>query len=218
MKMVNESLFTLMCAGVIGSLFGLLMAFFGYRLFLLLLPVWGFFFGLALGADTIQWLLPGSGFLTTVTSWVVGFVVGAVFAVLSYLFYLFAVAVIAGSAGYVVTAAVLYALGMSPGFLVWIIAMIVAVVAIFITFKFNLQKWVIIIATAILGTGVTIGTFVLLFNPAANFLANPVKVALQTSWLLMLVAIVMVVAGVVVQYRQNKAFTLDSYNRWEEPA
>ena len=216
--MVNESLFTLMCAGVIGGLFGLLMAFFGYRLFLLLLPIWGFFFGLALGADTIQWLLPGTGFLTTVTSWVVGFVVGAVFAVLSYLFYLFAVAVIAGSAGYVVTAAVLYGLGMSPGFLVWIIAMIVAVVAIFVTFKFNLQKWVIIIATAILGTGVTIGTFVLLFNPAANFIANPVKVALQTSWLLMLLAIIMVVAGVVVQYRQNKSFTLDSYNKWETPA
>ena len=149
--MVNESFFTLMCAGVIGSLFGLLMAFFGYRLFLLLLPIWGFFFGLALGADTIQGC-SGDGFLTTITSWVVGFVVGAVFAVLSYLFYLFAVAVIAGSAGYVVTAAVLYGLGMSPGFLVWIIAMIVAVVAIFVTFRFNLQKWVIIIATAILGT------------------------------------------------------------------
>ena len=109
--MVNESLFTLMCAGVIGSLFGLLMAFSGYRLFLLLLPVWGFFFGLALGADTMQALF-GVGFLATITSWVVGFVVGAVFAVLSYLFYMFAVAVIAGSLGYVVTAAVLYGIGM----------------------------------------------------------------------------------------------------------
>ena len=216
--MVNESLFTLMCAGVIGSLFGLLLAFFGYRLFLLLLPVWGFFFGLALGADTIQWLLPGTGFLTTVTSWVVGFVVGAIFAVLSYLFYLFAVAVIAGSLGYIVTAVILYALGMSPGFLVWIISIIVAVAVIFVTFKFNLQKWVIIIATSILGAAVTFGTFILLFNPAANFLANPVKVALQSSWFLMLLFIVMAVAGIVVQYRQNKNFTVDSYNKWETPA
>jgi len=215
--MVNESLFTLMCAGVIGSLFGLLMAFFGYRLFLLLLPVWGFFFGLALGADTIQTLL-GGGFLGTITSWVVGFVVGAVFAVLSYLFYMFAVAVVAGSLGYVVTAVILRGIGLSAGWLIWIIAMIVAVVVIFVTFRFNLQKWVIIIATAVLGTAVTIGTFIMLFFPASQLLENPVKVALQSSWLLMLLAIVMAIAGIVVQYRQNKNFTLDSYNKWEEPA
>jgi hypothetical protein len=217
MIMVNESLFTLMCAGVIGSLFGLLMAFAGYRLFLLLLPVWGFFFGLALGADTMQALF-GVGFLATVTSWVVGFVVGAVFAVLSYLFYLFAVAVIAGSLGYVITAAVLYGIGMSAGWLVWIIAMIVAVIAIFITFRFNLQKWVIIIATSILGAATVFGTFIMLFYPASNFLASPVKVALQASPFLMILFIVLAVAGIVVQYRQNKSFTLESYNRWEEPA
>jgi len=215
--MVNESLFTLMCAGVIGSLFGLLLAFAGYRLFILLLPIWGFFFGLALGADTMQALF-GVGFLATITSWVVGFVVGAVFAVLAYLFYMFAVAVIAGSLGYIITAAVLYAIGMSPGILVWIIAMIVAVVAIFVTIKFNLQKWVIIIATSILGAATVFGTFILLFYPMANFMAAPVKVALQASPFLMLLFIVLAVAGIVVQYRQNKNFTIDSYNRWEEPA
>ena len=59
--MVNESFFTLACAGLIGSIFGLLLAFFGYRLFLVLLPIWGFFFGLWLGADTMQ-VLFGEGF------------------------------------------------------------------------------------------------------------------------------------------------------------
>jgi hypothetical protein len=215
--MVNESLFTLMCAGLIGSLFGLLMAFAGYRLFLLLLPIWGFFFGLALGADTMQALF-GVGFLATVTSWVVGFVVGAVFAVLSYLFYLFAVAVLAGSFGYVITALVLHAIGMNAGFLLWLIAIVVAVVAIFVTFKFNLQKWVIIIATAVMGSAVTFGTFILLFNPMANLMADPVKVFLQSSWFLMLLFVVEAVAGIVVQYRQNKNFTIESYNKWEEPA
>jgi hypothetical protein len=215
--MVNESLFTLMCAGLIGSMFGLLMAFAGYRLFLLLLPIWGFFFGLALGADTMQALF-GVGFLATITSWVVGFVVGAIFAVLSYLFYLFAVAVLAGSLGYSLTALILLGIGMRSGWLLWIISIIVAVAVIFVTFKFNLQKWVIIIATSILGAAVVFGTFILLFNPVANLLANPVQLVLQSSPLLMLLAIVMAVAGIVVQYRQNKAFTLDSYNKWEEPA
>ena len=85
--MVTDSFLSVACAGLIGILFGLALCFAGYRLFLFLLPVWGFVFGLALGAQTIQALL-GQAFLATVTSWVVGLIVGVVFAVLSYLFYI----------------------------------------------------------------------------------------------------------------------------------
>ena len=85
--MVNESFFTLACAGLIGIMFGLALCFAGYRLFLVLLPIWGFFFGLALGAQTVQAIF-GEAFLATITSWVVGFIVGGVFAVLAYLFYM----------------------------------------------------------------------------------------------------------------------------------
>ncbi len=212
--MVNESFFTLACAGLIGALFGMLMAFFGYRLFLFLLPVWGFFFGLWLGADTMHALF-GYGFLSTVTSWVVGFVVGAIFAVLSYLFYIVAVAVIAGSLGYLGSVGILLAIGMNPGFLLWLIGIIVGVVLVIVTLMFNLQKWVIIIATAFLGAGVTFATFILLFNPFATFLENPVKLALKASPLLLIIFALMVAAGIVVQYVQNKSFTLDSYNKWE---
>src|SRR4030042_2929780 len=212
--MVNESFFTLACAGLIGSIFGLLMAFFGYRLFLVLLPIWGFFFGLWLGADTMQTLF-GVGFLATITSWVVGFVVGAVFAVLSYLFYIVAVAIIAGSLGYFAAVGILLAIGLDPGFLVWLIGIIVGVVFIFVTLQFNLQKWVIIIATSFLGAGVTFATFILLFNPLAKFLENPVKVALSQSWFLLVLFALMVAAGIVVPYVQNKTYTLESYNNWE---
>ena len=214
MNMVNESFFTLACAGLIGSIFGLLLAFFGYRLFLVLLPIWGFFFGLWLGADTMQ-VLFGEGFLATVTSWVLGFVVGALFAVLSYLFYFVAVAVIAGSLGYFAAVGVMLAIGMDPGFLVWLIGLIVGVVFIFVTFQFNLQKWVIILATAFMGAGVTFATFILLFNPLAKFLENPVKVALDQSAFLLVLFALMVAAGIVVQYLQNKTYTLESYNKWE---
>jgi hypothetical protein len=50
--------FNIFCAGLIGTLFGVVLAFFGYRLFLILLPFWGFFFGLFLGANTVQWHWP----------------------------------------------------------------------------------------------------------------------------------------------------------------
>ena len=212
--MVNESFLTLACAGVIGTVFGLLLAFFGYRLFLVLLPIWGFFFGLFLGADTMHYLF-GYGFLATITSWVVGFVVGGIFAVLSYFFYMAAVAVVAGSLGYFAVIAIWLALGLSTGFLAWLVAIIVAAAFIIVTFAFNLQKWVIMISTAILGTAATFGTIILLFNPAAKLLENPVKLFLSQSWFMTLIAIVMVVAGVVVQYQQNRNFTIESYNRWE---
>ena len=85
----------LLCVSMVAILFGALLAFGGYRFFLFLLPLWGFFFGFGLGAQTVQALL-GEGFFGTVTGWVVGFVLALIFAVLSYLFYYFGVAILAG--------------------------------------------------------------------------------------------------------------------------
>jgi hypothetical protein len=212
--MGSESFLAVACAGVIGILFGLVLAFAGYRFFLILLPIWGFFFGLTFGAQTVQALF-GQAFLATVTSWVVGFIVAIAFAVLSYLFYFLAVALIAGALGYAVTVGLVTALGVPMGWLLWIIGVLVGIVVAIVTLRFNLQKWVIIIATAVLGAGVIIGTFVLMFNPAAQALANPVSVALKTSPLLAILFIAIAVLGVLVQLRSARNYTLESYNRWE---
>ena len=67
--------FELFCATLIALFLGAVILFGGYRLFLILLPIWGFFFGFGLGAHTVT-LLFGQEFFATVTSWVVGFVVG----------------------------------------------------------------------------------------------------------------------------------------------
>lgn len=201
--MPTEIFFTLACAGFIAFLFGLAMTFAGYKFFMILLPVWGFFFGLWLGAQSIQ-VLFGVGFLATVTSWVVGFIVGAVFAVLAYLFYLVAVAIIAGSLGYYVAVGLLLWLGLQMGFLVWLIGIVAAIALAAVTLIFNLQKWVIILATAVLGASTIIGVFGILFNPAARFLENPVQVMLQTSPLLMFLFLVLVIFGIIVQARTTR--------------
>ena len=204
----------LLCAGLIALLFGLALCFWGYKFFLFLLPIWGFFFGLWLGAQTMQALF-GVGAFATVTSWVVGFITGAVFAVLSYLFYIVAVAIIGGSLGYFVAVGILLALGLNMNFLVWLIGIVAAIAMAFVTIRFNLQKWVIIIATSLLGAGVIFGGIYVMFNPWTKLLENPIREVLQTSPLLMIMAIVMAILGIVVQYRNNKNFTLDSYNNWE---
>ena len=204
----------LMCAALIAFMFGLLLCFAGYKFFLVLLPIWGFFAGLWVGAQTMQALF-GVGPFATVTSWVVGFIVGAVFAVLSYLFYIAAVAIIAGSLGYFAAVGLLLAIGMNMNWLVWLIGIVVAVALAWVTLQFNLQKWVIIIATSLLGSAIVFGGFFVLFNPYSNLLENPIRAFLQANPFLMILAIVLAVFGIVAQYQTNRNFNLESYNNWE---
>lgn len=211
--MVADSFLALACAGLIGILFGLVVCFAGYRLFIVLLPVWGFFFGLMFGAQTMQALF-GVGFLATITSWMVGFVVGGVFAVLSYLFYAVAVAVIAGSLGYSAAVGLLQAIGLPMNFLVWLIGIVVAAALIVVTFRFNLAKWVIIIGTGILGAATCVGAMVLMFYPHADVLQNPVQFVLKASPITAILFIVVAVLGILAQVRQNRSYALEQYDRW----
>jgi uncharacterized PurR-regulated membrane protein YhhQ (DUF165 family) len=69
---------------------------------------------------------------------------------------------------------------------------------------FNIQKCVVIAATALLGAGVIVGTFLFLFGDltAADLGQNPVRHVLQTSpfWLVVFLA---VLAGRVPRRRRR---------------
>lgn len=204
--------FELFCGSMIALLLGLVICFGGYRLFLFLLPIWGFFFGFALGAQTLQALF-GQGFLATTSSWVVGFFIGAIFGLLSYLFYVVGVGILAGSLGYALGAGFMNLIGIDWGLLVWIVGIVVAVVAIAVTFYFNLQKYVIIVATAIGGAGVIVGT--LMFGitgvALAKFFENPIRFALQDSPLWTIVFLVVAIAGIAWQIMTTRAWEMEPY-------
>lgn len=213
--------FALLCVVLIALMFSAMVAFGGYRLFLVLLPIWGFFAGLFLGAQAMTALL-GHDFLGTVTGLAVGFVVGLIFAALSYLFYAFAVAVISFSFGYYATVGILDWIGLGNlSLIVWLIAVVVGIVVVAVVFALNIQKYAIIVITAIGGTSGVIYTLLVAFGNQ-NFLqmaAGPVKVALNTSFWWLLFFIVMAAAGVIFQIRANRSYEIDTYNRWsEEPA
>jgi hypothetical protein len=204
--------------GMVALLFGLVVTFFGYRLFLVLLPIWGFFFGFFLGAQTLQ-VLFGVGFLATITSWVVGFIVGAIFAILSYLFYIVAVAIISGSFGYGVTVGLLEAIGLNFGFILWLIGIIIGVIVALVVLRFNIQKYAIIVITAVGGTGAIIYTLLAMFDDptaAERILLRPVSAAIQNSFWWFLFFIGFVVAGIVVQIKANRSYEIESYNRMAE--
>jgi len=171
----------------------------GYRFFLFLLPIWGFFFGFGLGAETLQ-VIFGVGFLATVSSWVVGFIVGAIFAVLSYLFYIVAVALLAGSFGYGLAVALLTAIGLNFGFIVWVLGIVAGIIVI----------------TALGGTGAIIFTLLAMFGnlTPAEMRLNPVMTAISNSFWWLLFYLVLAIAGIVVQIGANRSYEIESYNRF----
>jgi hypothetical protein len=199
---------------LIALFFGLTLTFGGYRLFIILLPIWGFFFGFGLGAQTLQALF-GIGFLATVSSWVVGFIVGSIFAVLSYLFYFVAVALLAGSFGYGLTVGVLTAIGLDFGFLVWLIAFVAGIVVAAAVIFLNIQKYAIITITAMAGTSIIIFTLLALFSniSLAELLLGPVRVALQTSFWWVIFFVALSGAGIVAQILANRRYEIVTYNR-----
>lgn len=204
--------FEIFCATMIGLLFGAFVCFSGYRFFLFLLPIWGFFFGFGVGAQAVQALI-GDAFFATVTSWAVGFVVALTFAVLSYLFYFIAVAIIAGSLGYGLVVAIMGAIGFSFGFITWTLAVVVGVVLAVVTLRFNLQKYVIIIATALGGAALAIGTLVLGVDGVqlAQAATDPIRTLLQGHPFWIIIYLIMAVGGIFVQWRTSQLYTVEPY-------
>ena len=188
----------------------------GYRFFLVMLPIWGFFGGLWLGAYAVTLIL-GTGFLATTTGLVVGFVVGIIGAVLSYLFYMVGVLIIAGAFGGALGSGIMSALGFDPGLIMAIVTIVSALIAAGLTLLFSLQKYVLIALTAMAGAVLVVLAGMLAFGQVtvADLQAggNAMQPVFEGSWFWGIVWLVLAVAGVVVQIRANRTyvFTRDMY-------
>jgi Domain of unknown function (DUF4203) len=214
--MEGGSVLGTLLAGAILLFLGSLVAFAGYRLFLILLPIYGFFFGLSFGAHSIQALF-GDGFLSTTTSWVVGFFAGLLFGLLSYLFWVFAVALVAGSLGYSLVAGFFSLFEADLDVLVWIVGVAVGIVFGIATVALNLQKAVVIVATALMGAWAIVGTFLFLFTSATpeSLAESGAKVVLEDHPLWFLIFASVAAVGMAFQFQVNRSYEIERYNRWE---
>lgn len=213
----DSSFFSGMIGGMIAMFFGMLLMFGGYRFFWVLIPILGFFFGFALGAQTVQALF-GDGFLSTITSWVVGFGVAVLFALLSYLFYFCAVGLLGGALGYALAVGLLEAIGLNFGFLVWIIGIVAAMAVGAAVLLLNIQKYVVIISTSLLGAGIIVGTFLFLFGglPSTEIVANPVRAVLSQSAFWTISYLFLAFLGIAGQYESTRHTEVETYNRFAE--
>jgi hypothetical protein len=205
--------------GLLAVLIGLAFVLWGFRLFLILLPIWGFFAGFLFGAAAISALL-GDGFLATTLGWVVGFVVGIVFAVLSYLYYWFAVVFIGASLGYAAGVGLLHWLGNGgDNFMGFLFGLVGAVIVAAIVVILRLPKYLVIVLTAIGGAAATITGVALILKQVTldelrGGIAGTIAAVNDLPWLWGLAAIVLAGFGMYYQIKltaQAEEILYDSY-------
>jgi len=205
--------------GLFALAIGLAFCFWGFRLFLVLLPIWGFFAGFLLGANGITMLF-GEAFLATVTSWVVGVLLGLLFAVLSYLYFWVAIILLGGALGYQLTLGVFEWLNLNPeGWIAFISALVVGAIFAVGFFLLHMPAVIVIVATAILGAAASIAGVIvglgLVPYAALNSGIFGVYDFHDLSFIWLIGAIVLAFAGAIYQARSvadlASAITEDQY-------
>jgi hypothetical protein len=201
---------SVLLAAVFAFLVGLAFTFAGYRVFLVLLPIWGFFAGLWFGAEAMN-VLFGGGFLGTTAGLLFGFILGLIVALFSYVFYMIGVAMAAAGLGASIGGGLMAALGFSPGLITAIVIVVVALVVALLVLAFNLQKYVIIALTAFAGTNAILLSIMLILGRVelqqVAGAGNAIAPILQDSWFWLIAWLVIAAAGFVVQLRANRSYT-----------
>ena len=148
---------------ILALIAGAVFCFAGFKFFLFLLPIWGFFAGLLAGAHGFTAIF-GDGFLATTAGWVVGFVIGIGFAVFSYLFYWVAVVLLGASIGYAIGYGIMDAIGFDLDLISWLIAIAVGVVFAVGTVILRAPKYLVVLLTAFGGATAMMAGIFLIFG------------------------------------------------------
>ena len=181
-------------------LLGLALCFFGFRLFVVLLPMFSFFAGFLITAQAMQELF-GGGFLATISSWVFSLVIGILCAVAAYFFYYMAVAVLAAAVGFELGVGLMAGLGVAAGFVLFIVGAIVAAALCVAVLLLNVPKAFIVVLSALAGAGMIL-TGILLALGRISLTAltwGPVGAYIRESWFWSLGFLAIAAAGVAVQ-------------------
>ncbi len=205
--------------GALAIAIGLAFCFWGFRVFLVLLPIWGFFAGFLLGANGVDYLL-GDGFLATTLGWVVGFLLGLLFAVLSYLYYWVAVILLGGALGYQLTLGLLHWIGFeADGLIAFILAVGGGALFAIGFFLLQMPAVLVIVASAISGAGATIAGVAIALGIVDLENATGGIFGLHTEWdfgwIGIIAAIALAFAGAIYQTRtisdMATSITADQY-------
>jgi len=136
--------------GLLAIGIGLAWAFYGLKLFTILLPLWAFFFGLVAGA---QWGADvfGQGFFATVLSWGIGLVFGILLAAISFFWYYAAIVILGGAVGYALGVGFFEWLGFGEGVIAIIVGLILGAIFAIGTFVLGVPVILVMVFSAFSG-------------------------------------------------------------------
>jgi hypothetical protein len=185
----------------------------GYRFLLLLIPLFGFLAGFALGAEGIAALF-GNGFLATGASVVAGLIVGALCALLAYLFYWVGVVILCAGVGADLGSGLMQAIGIHSGAILWLAGFVGAVILAGIVIVLNVPKLLLIVVSACGGASAFIGGILLWFGTISldALGRGSINAAIADSWWWGLIWVVLVVAGMAIQTMSTSGYTLEPYD------
>lgn len=195
---------------------GIAFLIFGYRFFLVLLPIWGFIAGLWLGAEVVSVLLD-EAFLASVTGLVVGLVAGIILAILAYLFYAVGVLLVGASFGFWLGTGVMYGLGFEPSFIATLVAAVVAIIFAALTVLLDVKKHLVIVITALGGSGAILLAILLAFSrfSVTDFQSGAYvtfAAVLDDSFWWSILWLLLGIAGIIIQEVTTRGYLIE-YDR-----
>jgi hypothetical protein len=198
--------------GIVAIVIGLAWAFYGFKAFIILLPIWAFLVGFAAGASWLQELF-GEGFFATVTSWVGGLVVGVVLAVLSYFWYYAAVVIVGGALGYTLGAGFMGALGFD-GILSIGVGLVVGAILAILTIVLAVPAWLIVVLSAVGGAVAAVNGVLILFGRIQlEDISSGLGEGLLKDPIIATIGVILIAAAGIVYQMRDLATTAASIRR-----
>ena len=199
--------------GLLAIGFGFLLTFLGFKLFRILLPIWGLIAGAILGFTGTTELLanvPGVNIMAII----VAIVMALVLAGLAYFFYSIAILIFAASLGYGLSVLLINAIGIDFAITNLLVGITGAIIFGMITYAYNVRKYFIVLVTATGGASLMIvGLFVLLGRAPTEyvFYSRFAREYIADGFLWWVVFGVISILGIV---EQSLPFKIDSIEKY----
>ena len=200
--------------GIIAVVLGLVLTFAGLRLFFAALPILGFILGFFLGAAGVNAIF-GDGIFSTVTSWVVGLIVGILIAAIAYFWWYVGALISAGSTGALLGTGIVRAFGSNAQWLLALFAIIGFILGFIIAVVLALPIYIVLFNTAFAGATIVIVGVLMIINKVNRVeIGNGTAVTIiNESWWWLIPWVVLAVVGVSSQLSNLRTIVLPE-DRW----
>lgn len=186
--------------GLLAVAAGAALGFRGYVAMRIMIPMWGAFSGFALGAGIVAGV-DDDEFLRSVGAWVVGVVVGAVFAGVAYLYFEISVAIAMAAVGFTLGTALMVTLGVRWSWLIVIVGAICGIVLAFAAIATDMPMLLLSMVTATAGAAAIVGGVMLVAGivHSADFDSATTTERIEDSWWWYAIYVLLVVGGFAAQ-------------------